>query len=84
MREQDHESAQASALSFVFKVPEDLIAAVGLPKVANRQQSRAQASMLAALAVASDRDNVWTSYSRSRDFYAAAGRYEGTDYTYAT
>jgi len=84
MREQDHESAQARALSFVFQVPSDFIAAVGLPKTHTKKQGRATESMLAALAIAADCDNPWLSYSRSRDFYAAAGRYEGTDYTYAS
>ncbi|SDM28834.1 hypothetical protein SAMN05216360_101446 [Methylobacterium phyllostachyos] len=84
MREQDHESAQARALSFVFQVPSDFIAAVGLPKAHTKKLGRATESMLAALAIAADCDNRWISYSRSRDFYAAAGRYEGTDYTYAS
>ncbi|MGU3656882.1 hypothetical protein [Methylobacterium fujisawaense] len=84
MREQDHESAQARALSFVFQVPSDFIAAVGLPKAHTKKLGRATESMLAALAIAADCDNCWISYSRSRDFYAAAGRYEGTDYTYAS
>ncbi|MGU3541411.1 hypothetical protein [Methylobacterium sp. A52T] len=84
MREQDHESAQARALSFVFKVPDDVIAAVGLPKAHTKKHGRATESMLAALAIAADCDNHWISYSRSKDFYAAAGRYEGTDYTYAS
>lgn len=84
MREQDHESAQARALSFIFQVPDDFIAAVGLPKARNKKQYRATESLVAALAIAADGDNSWISYSRSRDFYAAAGRYEGTDYTYAS
>ena len=74
----------ARALDFHWRVSDNLIAAAGLPKFSRSKINRAMASVLAALALASDSDRPYVSYSRSRDFYAAQGRYEGTDYTYAS
>ncbi|WP_331301553.1 hypothetical protein [Methylobacterium oryzae] len=85
MPEHDDELARnARALDFHWRVSEDLVAAAGLPKFSRSKINRAMASVLAALALASDSDRPYVSYSRSRDFYAAQGRYEGTDYTYSS
>ncbi|WCS27962.1 hypothetical protein LOK46_14395 [Methylobacterium sp. NMS14P] len=80
----DELARNARALDFHWRVSDDLVAAAGLPKLARSKVNRAMASVLAALALAADSDRPYVSYSRSRDFYAAQGRYEGTDYTYAS
>lgn len=80
----DELARNARALDFHWRVSDDLVAAAGLPKFPRSKVNRAMASVLAALALAADSDRPYVSYSRSRDFYAAQGRYEGTDYTYAS
>ncbi|GJD79592.1 hypothetical protein [Methylobacterium gregans] len=80
----DDLARNARALDFHWRVSDDLVAAAGLPKFSRSKINRAMASILAALALASDSDRPYVSYSRSRDFYAAQGRYEGTDYSYAS
>lgn len=85
MPEHDDDLARhARALDFHWRVPDDLVAAASLPKFSRSKINRAMASVLAALALAADSDRPYVSYSRSRDFYTAQGRYEGTDYTYAS
>lgn len=78
----DPRSTDARALDFHWRA-EDLSAAAGLTELGRSSYKRARASVLASLVLAADSDRPWVSYSRSRDFYAAEGRYEGTDYSYS-
>lgn len=76
----DPRCLDARALDFHWRAKDDLAAAAGLTELGRSSYRRARNSVLASLVLAADSDRPWVSYSRSSDFYAAEGRYEGTDY----
>ncbi|WP_264048936.1 hypothetical protein [Methylobacterium flocculans] len=79
----DPRCLDARALDFHWRATDDLASAAGLTELGRSSYRRARNSVLASLVLAGDSDRPWVSYSRSRDFYAAEGRYEGTDYSYS-
>lgn len=73
-------------LSFRWKADyETLSRSLGLPACKSKRGERAMASIVydAALSAREDPERR-ISYSRRKDFYAMAGRYDGTDYGYDT
>ncbi|TXN51066.1 hypothetical protein FV227_09640, partial [Methylobacterium sp. WL119] len=77
----DPRCTDARALDFHWRASDDLASAAGLSELGRHSYRRARNSVLASLVLAGDSDRPWVSYSRSSDFYAAEGRYEGTDYS---
>jgi hypothetical protein len=55
-----------------------------LPFLKPRQQVVVASLLAHGISVATEGLGRRVSYSRSKDFYASSGRYEGTEYTYAT
>ncbi len=68
-------------LDFHWRVPTAAAARTGWQSTGDRQSDQAVLSMMAALVLAGRADE-WVSYSRRREWYRGAGRYEGLAYTY--
>lgn len=77
----DDETGRDRALDFHWRVDKAALYRAHVVATTDKRQTRVLASILAC-AVAAGSDG-WMSYSRDRDFYAAAGRYQGLDYSYA-
>lgn len=77
----DDETGRDRALDFHWRVDKAALYRAHVVATTDKRQTRVLASILAC-AVAAGSDG-WVSYSRDRDFYAAAGRYQGLDYSYA-
>lgn len=77
----DDGNARDRALDFHWRVNSEALYRAHVVGTTDKRQTRVLCSILAC-AVAAGADG-WVSYSRDRDFYAAAGRYQGLDYTYS-
>lgn len=75
------------ALDFRWAVPDSLLWVSGIPDNADKLYDQARRSVLAAACIAadersSDPEAWWISYSRRKEFYRDARRYQGLPYTY--
>jgi hypothetical protein len=68
-------------LDFHWRVPASAASRTGWLATGDRQADQAVLSIMAA-AVLAGRAGEWVSYSRRREWYRGAGRYEGLAYTY--
>lgn len=68
-------------LGFDWKVDREAVARTGYVESGTKDDDRTMMSIMAQL-VRAGRVGEWVSYSRSRDFYRAPGRYVGIPYVY--
>lgn len=68
-------------LDFHWRVPVAAAARTGWQPSGDRPADQAMSSIMAALVLAGRADE-WVSYSRRREWYRGAGRYQGLAYTY--
>ena len=74
------------ALDFRWGIPAEFLWAAGIPDTPDRLYDQARRSIYAAACIAADEtpgaDGWWISYSRRKEFYAGAQRYQGLPFTY--
>ncbi|SFM41566.1 hypothetical protein [Methylobacterium pseudosasicola] len=83
----DAHAGRDRALDFRWAVPDSLLWVSGIPDNSDKLYDQSRRSILAAACIAADErpndpEAWWLSYSRRKEFYKDAQRYEGLPYTH--